>query len=153
MTRRLDNASIAWVYARDNYECQICGAHKDSLPPRGYHWSHYIGRSNLVLRHFEINAIGSCYKCHMDWHNGLCTPMIDAINKKWGDDTHIWLERIAGHFPHSRGTFLDCEDFRLELEDFYKEKLKVLTADPTLITELNKTLMTDYGRGDLNELR
>ena len=80
--------------------------------------------------------------------------MMDAINRKWGDNTTAWLEKIAGHYRHSRGTYLDAIDFRLELEDFYKEKLSVLTADPTLLTELNKTLMTDYdGRINLNELR
>jgi hypothetical protein len=67
------------------------------------------------------NSIPQCRKCHQDFGDGIVTPMIDAINRIWGDGTYQRLEKIAKQYPTIKGTLLDTVEFRLELESYYKQ--------------------------------
>jgi hypothetical protein len=52
--------------------------------------------------------------------------MQKAIDRIWGDGTVAKLEKIAMQYPSIKGTPLDTVDFRLELEDYYKQLIKYL---------------------------
>ena len=52
--------------------------------------------------------------------------MQKAIDRIWGDGTVAKLEKIAMQYPSIKGTPLDTIEFRLELEDYYKQLIKYL---------------------------
>ena len=67
-----------------------------------------------------------CRKCHNQYGDGFNSPMQKAIDRIWGDGTVAKLEKIAMQYPSIKGTPLDTVDFRLELEDYYKQLIKYL---------------------------
>ncbi len=126
MRRRLDNVVRDYVKLRDRNVCQTCFIHKDSTPLQSLDWSHYISRRYAILRYDQRNSIASCRKCHQQYSDGFNKPMQDAIDRIWGAGTVERLEKTAMQYPTIKGTPLDTIEFRLELEDYYKQLIKYL---------------------------
>ena len=126
MRRRLDNVVRDYVKLRDQNVCQTCFIHKDSTPQQSLDWSHYISRRYSILRYDQRNGLAMCRKCHNQYGDGFNSPMQKAIDRIWGDGTVAKLEKIAMQYPSIKGTPLDTVDFRLELEDYYKQLIKYL---------------------------
>ena len=144
VTQRLDKACREYVKERDYQSCQCCGIHRDATPLCQLDWSHKISRKCYVLRWMEFNTIAVCRQCHLDWGNGITQPTNNAIDRLWGEGTCRRLEDIARKHQTSKGTHLDTIDFRLQLEDHYKEKLKIFNKGVS-VTELNTAIWKVFG--------
>ena len=128
MRRRLDNVVREYIKLLYGNVCQTCFIHKDSTPLRSIDWSHYLSRRYVIVRWDMRNSIPQCRKCHQQYSDGFNGPMIEAINKLWGENTTAQLECIAKQYPSIKGTNLDQVDFRLQLETYYKDLIKCLEA-------------------------
>ena len=126
MRRRLDNVVRDYVKLRDQNTCQICYIHKDSTPLGTLDWSHYISRRYAVIRWDQRNSIACCRKCHQQYGDGINKPHQETVNRIWGKDTALRLEKIAMQYQTIKGTPLDTIDFRLKLELYYKKLIKLL---------------------------
>tara|TARA_Y100000593_G_scaffold94649_1_gene194872 strand:+ start:2094 stop:2399 length:306 start_codon:yes stop_codon:yes gene_type:complete len=91
-------------------------------------------------------SIPQCRKCHQLYGDGFNTPMIDAINRIWGDGTYQQLEKIAMNYQTIKGTKLDLVDFRLELEAYYKQLINCLEQGISA-QECMETVYSDEGWG------
>ena len=149
MTARLDKACKEYIKERDSQLCQCCGIHKDSTPQGFLDWSHKISRNNYILRWMEFNSIAICRKCHDDWGRGISMPHNNAIDRLWGEGTAERIEVIAKKYPQSKGTYLDCVDFRLELEAHYKQKLELLQQGVS-VDEIKTAVWKDFGLDEEN---
>lgn len=144
MTHRLDKVCREYIKARDYQSCQCCGIHKDSTPLGQLDWSHKISRKCFVLRWMEFNTIAVCRQCHLDWGNGITQPTNNAIDRLWGDGTAVRLEELAARYQVSKGTYLDMIDFRLQLEQHYKDKLELLEQGVS-VEEVKTAVWKDFG--------
>jgi len=142
MTRRLDNDFRQYIYARDDYQCQVCGIHKDST--NFLDASHKVARSNYLLRWNEKNVIALCRSCHDDWGRGITDPQNSAIDRLWGEGTALKLEHFAKQYPISKGTFVQLVSFRQQLQVHYKEKLKLLNSGISK-SEIMAACWQDFG--------
>ena len=150
MTKRLDIAVGKYIKERSGQTCDICGIHKDSTPQGTLDLSHYISRRYLMIRHYEPNLLSSCRKCHTKYGDGFNQEMMDTINRLYGEGTTDRLERIANQFSTTKGTLYDLVESRLQLEEHYKQKLKLLDEMPG--KEVMKLIFEDFGQGKLNEI-
>ena len=66
------------------------------------------------------------------------------IDRIWGDGTVAKLEKIAMQYPTIKGTPLDTVDFRLELEEYYKQLVKYLEKGISP-DEVMKTVESGWG--------
>ena len=126
--------------------CQTCFIHKDSTPLRSLDWSHYISRRYVIVRWTMTNSLPQCRKCHQQYGDGFNRPMIDAINRIWGEGTTDKLELTARNYPTIKGTNLDLVDFRLELEDYYKKLIEALEQGISA-QECMEAIYSDEGWG------
>jgi len=144
MRRRLDNVVRDYVKLRDQNVCQTCFIHKDSTPQQSLDWSHYISRRYSILRYDQRNGLAQCRKCHNQYGDGFNSPMQKAIDRIWGEGTVGKLEKIAMQYPTIKGTPLDTVDFRLELEEYYKQLVKYLEKGISP-DEVMKTVESSWG--------
>ena len=126
MKVRLDNAVRSYIKERDKDTCVTCGMHKLSTISGTLDWSHKVSRNNLFLRWDERNSLAQCRGCHYKWGCGITTPLNKAIDTMWGKGTSEKLEIFASRNTTIKGTELDQVEYRLNLESFYKKKLKAL---------------------------
>ena len=131
MKRRLDDVLRVYIKLRDNNLCQTCGIHKDSTPEGSLDWSHYISRNYLIVRWCQKNSVAQCRKCHREYAKGFNTPMMEAINKKWGEGTTMELETMAREHPAIKHTLLNFVEFRMKLEKYYKKLIEFLDRGAT----------------------
>ena len=92
----------------------------------------------------EFNSLAICRKCHDDWGRGISMPHNNAIDRLWGEGTAERIDVIAKKYPQSKGTYLDCVDFRLELEAHYKQKLELLQQGVS-VDEIKTAVWKDFG--------
>lgn len=126
MRRRLDYVVRDYIKLLYGNVCQTCFIHKDSTPSGSIDWSHYISRRYTIVRYDMRNSLPQCRRCHQQYSDGFNRPMIDAINRIWGEGTTDKLELIARQYPSIKGTHLELVDFRLELEAYYKQLIECL---------------------------
>ena len=98
----------------------------------------------------EWNTISVCRRCHLDWGQGITQPTNNAIDRIWGEGTSNKLEEIAAKYQVSKGTYLDMIDFRLELEQHYKEKVKLLEQGVS-VAQIKTAVWKDFGLDKDNE--
>jgi len=146
MRRRLDNVVRDYIKLLYDNICQTCFIHKDSTPLQSLDWSHAISRRYIITRWNMKASIPQCRKCHQLYGDGFNTPMIDAINRIWGDGTYQQLEKIAMNYQTIKGTKLDLVDFRLELEAYYKQLINCLEQGISA-QECMETVYSDEGWG------
>ena len=146
MRRRLDYVVRDYIKLLYDNICQTCFIHKDSTPLGSIDHSHYVSRRYSIIRWDMRNSIPQCRKCHQQYSDGFNRPMIDAINRIWGDGTTDKLELIARNYPSIKGTHLDLVDFRLELEAYYKQLIECLNQGISA-SECMETIYSDEGWG------
>ena len=146
MRRRLDNTVREYIKLLYGNVCQTCFIHKDSTPLQSIDWSHYISRRYTIIRYDMRNSIPQCRRCHQQYGDGFNRPMIDAINRIWGEGTTDKLELIARQYPSIKGTHLDLVDFRLELEAYYKQLINCLEQGISA-QECMESIYSDEGWG------
>lgn len=144
MSQRLDKVCREYVKQRDQQICQCCGIHKDATPLQQLDWSHKISRNCYVLRWMEYNSVACCRNCHIEWAQGINEPTNNAIDRIWGEGTCKRLELIAKQYQTAKGTYLGLIDFRLQLEEHYKEKLKLLDEGIS-VEEIKTAVWKDFG--------
>ena len=126
MKRRLDDACRIYIKKLYNDTCQTCGLHKDATPQGTLDWSHYVSRRHLIVRWDVTNSLAVCRQCHTDYGDGINTPMQKRINEIWGEGTTEKIEEHAKQCTSIKGTYLDLIDFRLSLEEYFKELTKLI---------------------------
>ena len=146
MRRRLDNVVRDYIKLLYGHVCQTCFIHKDSTPLCSVDWSHCISRRYTIVRWDMRNSIPQCRKCHQQYSDGFNGPMIEALDRIWGDGTTKKLELIARQYPSIKGTHLDLVDFRLELETYYKNLIQSLEQGSTA-QECREAIYSDEGWG------
>ena len=122
----LDRLCREFVKLRDENTCQICFIHKDSTQQGTLDWSHYVSRRHLIVRWDPRNSIASCRKCHQEYGDGINSPMIQAINNKFGEATTHFIEKLTKMHPSIKGLPIDTIDYRLELVKRFKKEIAEL---------------------------
>jgi len=144
MRRRLDNVVRDYVKLRDQNVCQTCFVHKESTPQCYLDWSHYLSRRYTILRWDQRNSLAMCRKCHNQYGDGFNSPFQKSLDRIWGEGTVVKLEKIAMQYPTIKGTPLDTVDFRLELEEYYKQLVRYLEKGISP-DEVMKTVESSWG--------
>ena len=62
----------------------------------------------------------------MQYGDGINGPLINAINRIWGEGTTELLEKTASQTPTIKGTLLDLVDYRMSLEQYFKDLIDAL---------------------------